>query len=185
MELAVSRQAIAVLRDSDKLLPLDREQPVTLVNTALRSACEHLGATSGIGPNQTDAAFDLFAAAIRSRSREVTILGAEDILKGSRPVPGNAVIAVTENHPLPGMDFDQSAKFEVLKALDSSLNGRFMVFALRDPYELEQLAFIRNYVCAFSSRACAADAAAEILFGEAYASGDSPVSVAGTNVHAR
>lgn len=110
------------------------------------------------------------------------LLTAEAVLDGVRPAAGSVVIAVTENHPLPGMDFDQSAKADVLRALDTSLNGQFTVVALRDPYELEQLSFIRNYACAFSSRACAAEAAAELVFGETRAPGVSPVSVPGADV---
>lgn len=65
VELAVARDALAVIRNADALLPISKGQPVTLVNTALRSAYAHLGETRGIGPNQTDAAFDLFAAAVQ------------------------------------------------------------------------------------------------------------------------
>ncbi len=184
VELAVSRDAMAVIRDADRLLPFAKDRPLTLVNTALRSAYDHLGKTRGIGPNQTDAAFDLFTAAVKRRVPGATILSAEDVLNGVRPAPGSAVIAVTENHPLPGIDFDQSAKLNVLQALDAGLDGKIMVVALRDPYDLEQLSFVRNYVCAFSSRACAAEAAAELVFGETRAPGTSPVSIAGADVFA-
>ena len=185
VEVAVSRDALAVIRAADALLPFAKDRPLTLVNTALRAAYEHLGETRGIGPNQTDAAFDLFTAAVQRRAPGAFILSAEDVLNGVCPAPGSAVIAVTENHPLPGTDFDQSAKHDVLRALDENVNGKFVIVALRDPYELEDLPFIRNYVCAFSSRACAAEAAAELVFGETRAPGMSPVSIPGAGTAAQ
>ncbi len=180
--LAVARDALALLRDDDALLPLAAGAPVTIVNTALRSAYANLGSMRGIGPNQTDAAYDLFAAAARRRSPGAVLLGAEDVLAGARPMGDGLVVAVTENYPLPGMDFDQSARLDVLRALNTHTSGRFMVVALRDPYELADLPFVRNYLCAFSSRACAAEAAAQLVFGETRAPGVSPVSVPGADI---
>ncbi|MEA2026748.1 MAG: glycoside hydrolase family 3 protein, partial [Chloroflexota bacterium] len=59
IELSCARAAVAVERGSLELLPTHPGKPLTVVNTTLRSAYDILGATRGIGPNQTDAAFDL------------------------------------------------------------------------------------------------------------------------------
>ncbi len=106
------------------------------------------------------------------------------MLDGARPAADDIVVAVTENHPLPGADFDQSSKRPVLDALLAE--GRHLqVVALRDPYELADLTDVPYYLCAFSSRWCSAEAAAEVLFGEVEARGASPVSVPGTTIEAR
>lgn len=184
IELTAARRALSIERGSLELLPARRGAPITVVNTALRSAYDILGSTRGIGPNQTDAAFDLFVAAVEERSPGARILSAEEVLAGARPSNDGLVIAVTENHPLPGVDFDQSAKHAVLQTL---LDGGHLVqvVALRDPYELAAMPFVHDYLCAFGSRWCSAVAAAELVFGEIEASGASPVSVPGAGIEAR
>jgi beta-N-acetylhexosaminidase len=184
IELSCARAALAILRGSSDLLPSRPGAPLTLVNTSLRSAYDILGATRGIGPNQTDAAFDLFVDAARARSPEAHVLSAEDVLAGQRPSHDDLAVAVTENHPLPGTDFDQSVKHDVLRGLIDG-GGPVQVIALRDPYELSDMSFVRDYVCAFGSRWCSAHAAAELLFGEVEAHGATPVSVPGTGIRAR
>jgi beta-N-acetylhexosaminidase len=183
VELAAARDSVAVLRGGAPL-PLNPAGGLTLVNTTRRDAYAVLGATRGIGPNQTDAAFDLFVTAVRHRAPEVRLMAAEDVLVGARPPDDGVVVAVTENHPLPGADFDVSARSDVLRALHEG--GRpVIVVALRDPYELPELPFVEHYVCTFGPRWCSAEAAAAVLFGEIPARGGSPVSVPGTGIRAR
>jgi beta-N-acetylhexosaminidase len=183
-ELEAARAAVSILRGSLELLPVRPGDPLTLVNTTARSAYRVLGATRGIGPNQTDAAFDLLVAAVRERTAQAQVLSAEQVLAGERPSHQGLVVAVTENHPLPGVDFDRSTAVEVLRAL--SEGGHLVqVVALRDPYELADLPFIGDYLCAFGPRPCSAQAAAEVLFGEVAARGASPVSIPGTGIGAR
>ena len=183
VELAAARDAVAVLRGGG-LLPVPRSSRLTLVNTTKRDAYGVLGATRGIGPNQTDAAFDLFVTAVRHRMPEARLVAAEDVLAGARPAADEVVVAVTENHPLPGADFDVSARTDVLRALHES-GHEVIVVALRDPYELSELPFVEHYVCTFGSRWCSADAAAAVLFGEIEARGASSVSIPGTGIEAR
>jgi beta-N-acetylhexosaminidase len=183
VELAAARDAIAVLRGTADRLPIRPGTPLALVNTTRREAYAVLGATRGIGPNQTDAAFDLFAEAVGKRVPDVVVLSAEDVLARARPPADGLVIAVTENHPLPGADFDQAAKGLVLAALEEA-GVTPLVVALRDPYELGGLPSVRDYVCAFGSRWCSAVAAAEFLFGDIEARGASPVSVPAAGVTA-
>jgi beta-N-acetylhexosaminidase len=184
VELDAARAAMAILRGSLELLPVHPGAPLTLVNTTARSAYDVLGATRGIGPNQTDAAFDLFLASVRQRTPGVTVLSAEQVLAGERPGHQGLVVAVTENHPLPGIDFDRSIAVDVLRALTAG-GHLVQVMALRDPYELTELPFVEDYLCAFGPRRCSAQAAAEVLFGEATARGASPVSVPGAGIEAR
>jgi len=184
VELGAARAADTMLRGTGDLLPVSRDEPPTLVNTTRREAYDILGSTRGIGPNQTDPAFDLFAEAVQRRAPEARVVSAEDVLMGSIPGGDGLLVAVTENHPLPGVDFDTDVREGVIDALQSG-GDRVLVVALRDPYDLGELEEVSDYLCTFSPRWCSAEAAAEILFGEAEAAGSSPVSVPGTDVEAR
>jgi len=184
IESRAARRAISVLRDrSGALLPLDPEAPVTLVNTTKRGAYDVLTKTRGIGPNQATPAFDVFAASLCERCSELTLVPAEEFSVEALPTAG-AIIAVTENYTLPGMDFDGSPQIEIVRSLQEAAGARLIVVALRDPYELANLPETGTYICSFSFRPCAAQAAAELLLGGYDASGRSPVSVPGTDVQA-
>jgi beta-N-acetylhexosaminidase len=183
VEVRAAQAAVAALRGVTDLLPLEAGAHLTLVNTTRRAAYEVLGATRGIGPNQTDPAFDLLVEAVRRRSPDVRVVPAEDVLLGRLPGDG-PIVAVTENHPLPGVDFDTSVRRGILDALRAGAE-RVLVVALRDPYELVELPDVTDYLCAFGPRWCSAEAVAAVLFGEAEPAGASPVSVPGTDVRAR
>ena len=114
---------------------------------------------------------------------DLQIVAAEDFIVGASPANG-VIVAVTENYTLPGMDFDQSRQAEIIRSLHESAGGRLVVVALRDPYELADFPEIGTYVCGFSFRPCAGQAAVEVLLGEAEARGRSPVSVPGTEIQA-
>lgn len=179
VELEAARNGVAILRDKHGRVPLPTGQPVVLVNTTVRTAYEPLGNTRGIGPNQTIPAFDFFAQAMSKRRKLHQILAAEDILNGTVPELSEdvVVVAVTENYPLPGIDFDQRSQPEVIRRLMAIASKQLIVVALRDSYELAALPDVPAYVCAFSFRPCSAEAAAQVLCGEAPASGHTPVSV--------
>jgi beta-N-acetylhexosaminidase len=183
VELTVARHAVALLRDRAGHIPLAADAPLTLVNTTLRRSYAGLGATRGIGPNQTIPAFDTFAAAMGVAFPQAGSLPAEDVLAGALP-PTGLIVAVTENYPLPGTDFPQDSQREVIARLHSAAPDRLVVVALRDPYELESLPDVGTYLCSFSFRPCAAQAAAEVLAGKGPPAGRSPVSVPGTDVTA-
>ena len=181
VELDVARRAVSVLRDREGLLPLRPSAPITLVNTTERSAYEVLTQTRGIGPNPAIAAFDVFAQTLAAKCRELRIVAAEDYAAGAIAAE-SLVVAVSENYTLPGMDFDQSRQAEIIRSLHQSAGERLVVVALRDPYELADFPEIGTYICSFSFRPCAAQAAAEVLLGETEARGRSPVSVPGTEL---
>ncbi len=183
VELELSRRAVSILRDNNGLLPLDPAAPITLVNTTERSAYDVLTQTRGIGPNQATAAFDVFADSMRARCAQLSVTAAEDFSLADLPDEG-LIIAVTENYTLPGMDFQGARQAEIVSALHEAAGGRLIVVGLRDPYELANFPDIDSYLCAFSFRPCAAQAAADALLGECEASGRSPVSVPGTELEA-
>jgi beta-N-acetylhexosaminidase len=183
VETTVSRHAVAVMRDVQLHIPLNRSGQITLVNTTTRKSYDSLGAVRGIGPNQTTSAFDYFADALQQRYPTVTRMAAEEILGGAFPSDG-VIVAVTENYPLPGMDFDRESQPLVIQQLHERARDRLVVVGLRDPYELVELPPLQTYVCAFSFRPASARAAVEVLSGEVAASGRTPVSIPGTEFQA-
>lgn len=178
VELDVSRQAVAVLRGDFQ--PLVAGSPLVLVNATARAAYAPIDQTRGIGPNQSIPAFDHFRTAVERYTPGVTVLSAEAVLGGASIPAGVPIVAVTENYPLPGMDFDQSTQAAVIQRLAAQADRPVIVAALRDPYELVNLPANIVYLCAFSFRPSAAQAAADVLFGDSPVQGRSPVSVGGT-----
>lgn len=181
LELDVARRAVSIVRDRHGLIPVDPAAPITLVNSTERSAYAVLTRTRGIGPNQARPAFDVFAEAMRARCDRLRLVAAEDFSVAGLPDAG-LIIAVTESYTLPGMDFDRSRQAEIVSALHEAAGERLIVIGLRDPYELAHFPEIDSYLCAFSFRPCAAQAAADALLGKCEAKGRSPVSVPGTDV---
>ena len=183
IELDVSRQAVGVIRNRHRLVPINPSAPLTIVNTTQRSAYDVLTKTRGIGPNQAAAAFDVFAEAMRQACASVNVVAAEELRMDALP-PQGLVVAVTENYTLPGLDFDQSLQPSLVRTLHEAVGERLIVLGLRDPYELADFPDIGTYVCSFSFRPCAARAAADVLLGRVEASGRTPVSVPGTELTA-
>jgi len=111
------------------------------------------------------------------------IIPAETVLAGNfaSVVAGDKpIIAVTENYPLPGVDFEQSSQITVIKQLAAQAKDRLIVVALRDPYELAEVPDLNSYLCAFSFRPSSAQAAADVLSGAIQPLGATPVSIPNT-----
>ena len=184
VELDVARRAVTVLRNRNRLVPIQSTAPLLLVNATRRSAYTALTRTRGIGPNQATPAFDVFAAALQQACPQLEIIGAEDFTEAKIPASG-IIIAVTENYTLPGIDFDQSTQVKLVKHLHRLAADRLIVIALRDPYELANFPEIATYVCSYSFRASAAQAAADILLGRIAPRGHTPVTVPDTELAAK
>lgn len=184
LELDVARHAVSVLRDQHQLLPIDPKAKILLVNTTRRSAYDVLTSTRGIGPNQATPAFDVFAAALRQAGPQVQIVGADDFTEAHIPDHG-IIIAVTENYTLPGLDFDQSMQVRLVSDLHRLAGDRLIVAALRDPYELSNFPEIAAYVCSYSFRPSAAQAAVDVLLGRIEPRGQTPVTVPNTELIAK
>ncbi|MCC6612993.1 MAG: glycosyl hydrolase family 3 [Anaerolineae bacterium] len=187
-EREIARHAVSLVRGAADALPISTERKVVVVNTTRRGAYAILDATRGIGPNQAIPAFDHFVAEMERVYPHLRVIDAAESIDLDNAAAGIAddetVIAVTENYPMPGMDFDKTGQAEIANALGRALGPRLIVVALRDPYELSALPDVQTYVCAFSFRMCAAQAAVDVLSGAVAAQGQSPVSVPGTDVAA-
>ncbi|MHB8629900.1 MAG: glycoside hydrolase family 3 protein [Aggregatilineales bacterium] len=185
VELDVSRHAVAILRNKHNLVPIADDTSVTIINTTLRSSYAQLGATRGIGPNQTLPAFDSFVEVVRGKFRNIKVFSAETILSENIVFDvAERIIAVTENYPLPGMDFDQASQLQILRTLSEQYREHLIVAALRDPYELSSLPDVDTYVCAFSFRPSAVQAIAGVLSGEYTATGKTPLTLPNTEFQA-
>lgn len=183
--LDVSRRAVGVLRAAPGALPISPDAPVVLINATQRTGYAALGATRGIGPSQTTPAFDLFASACIDIAEDVTIIPARSVTLGEfdpAEAEGAQVVAVTENYPLPGMDFERQSQPAVIARLLEIFGSHLIVVALGDPYELASYPDVATYLCAFSFRPPAARAAAEALFGQIEPRGKSPVSIPGVSL---
>jgi beta-N-acetylhexosaminidase len=178
VELNAARAAVVIVRDKADALTLPADARYVIVNTTPRAAYAVLTQTRGIGPNVTTPAFDLFARALMTLCPNGQVVELDDPvwsddLKAWRD---QIVIAVTENYTLPGMDFDQTTQAPTIgRLLDAGIAP--IVVGLRDPYELTNPIFdrVKTYVCAYSFRPSAAQAAAEVIAGVIAARGTPPV----------
>jgi beta-N-acetylhexosaminidase len=177
---AAAAAGVTLLGDPDGPLPLSPSAPLAVVNTTSAGAYAVLARTRGIGPNQATSAFAAFGQALRLRAPGAVVLAAEEAFSLDGAVsallpPAGVVIAVTENYPLPGEDFDAAAQIPRLRRLIEAVGPRLVIVALRDPYDLPQLAPLPPCLCTCSFRPEAAAAAVAVVFGEAPAPGRLPV----------
>ncbi|WP_299380937.1 glycoside hydrolase family 3 N-terminal domain-containing protein [uncultured Kiloniella sp.] len=158
-------KAIRVVRDRDDLLPLKGK--VKLIGLSGAEAHQMVINTRGIGPNDPQAAFDVLCEELKSSSVDVEILSEPDLqdyLIGKEHFDeGDIILAVSEDYPLPGMDYDVDFQKERLNQLIHITKGKMVVCALRSDYELRSHPDLSTYVAAYSSRACAARAMARFI----------------------
>lgn len=181
VETTVAGAAVTLIRDTSHLWPLSKEEPFVLINATPLPAYEILTQTRGIGPNQNQPAFEAFKDALLARNAEVTFFRYEQI-QGLSSLPklildAKLVLVVTEDYTLPGVDFDTASQKMLVKRLSEHIGDRMIVIGLRTPYELAEYPNVSTYVCTFSSRPCAAIAAARAALGQIVTKGQAPVSV--------
>jgi beta-N-acetylhexosaminidase len=183
--LDAARAAVTLVRNTGKRLPLPAAARVALVNATPRASYARMGpeSTRGIGPNQSTPAFDSFVTAMRDARPDMDVVPFE-AFAGAARLPAalttaDLVLAVTENYPLPGFDFDTRDQRALVQRLVRELGDKLVVIALRDPYELADFPDVSTYLCTCSSRKCAALAAAEVVLGRTAPRGHMPVSVPG------
>jgi beta-N-acetylhexosaminidase len=183
VERAAAEKLVAVVRSAPGAWPVAGASRLALVQTAPAEEYGILTATRGIGPNQAEPAFEAFLAALREARPDLRVLtrdqaahpdGIDALAKEC-----DAVIALTEDYPLPGVDFDTARQRELVTRLASVLGKKLIVVALRTPYELPEYPGVATYVCTCSSRPCAARAAARAACGIIRARGRLPVSAGG------
>lgn len=160
---AAAMAGVRVLRDELKLLPLHRDMRIALVNATPRSAYTNLINVRGIGPNQKEAAFDGFVQEFLRFHSSAQVYEHEDRPNFSS---FDRILLVTENHPLPGEDFDTTAQHVLLRNLLQHVRDKLVVIGLRSPGELVHFPELPCYLSAHSGRTVSARMAARFLAGE-------------------
>ncbi len=177
-ELEAAASAVSLIHQQTELIPLQPSRRAVLVNATPRPSYAILGQTRGIGPNQTTPAFDIFAERLLAEHPDIQVF--DHIESAAVPAAldqAEVILVVTENFPIPGVDFNTHDQKTLVKRLASVAGDRMAVIALRNPYELADIEGFDTYLCAFSSRPCAAQAAADVVLGKTSARGKSPVSI--------
>ncbi len=166
-ESIAAHHGIQVFRDRKNILPL-RSGAIAIVNTTARSSYGNIVNHRGIGPNQSIPAFDSFSTAFRNMMETVDIYAYREVAKLlDHADQYTAIIAVSEDYPLPGEDFEKSSQKSCIEQLIASCKDKLILLALRSPYELDNYPELHCYISTFSSRSCSAIAAAEYITGKA------------------
>lgn len=182
VEEKVCSRMICAMRNSHECWPISSDSNVALVRVVPTSAYSILTSTRGIGPNQKESAFDAF------RGHFITLHTATHVIDfyiGSDDVPidlsalekFDVILAVTEDYPLPGVDFDTISQKKAILSLLERFGCKLVVVGLRTPYELKEYLKVKTYICSYSSRPCAAKAAAYAAVGILDTVGISPVEL--------
>ena len=181
IESEAARRGFVMLQRG--LWPLPSSGTILCVNSTPPGAYANLMNPRGIGPNQEKPAFESFRETLEklddSHGRfeflnyEETRGGADERLNRAA-----AVVAVTEDYPLPGEDFNVAEQQHLVAALAARFAPKMVILGLRSSYELDRYPRDITYLCSYSSRSCSAIEAAKILAaGETVFTGEAPVSV--------
>lgn len=183
IEAQAAEAGVTLVRDERHLLDGIEKRHLVVVGATPRKAYDILTHTRGIGPNQNQAAFDVFRGELSKYLPQTTFIGTEELIAG-QPLPieirnAEVVIAVTEDYPLPGVDFDTASQKELIQRLIPIIGEKLIVIALRPPYDLSGFGNkLGAYLTTCSSRPCAANAAAKVVAGYVTCRGSLPVSIA-------
>jgi beta-N-acetylhexosaminidase len=175
-----ARNAITLVENSSKLIPLDVDKKYTIINATPRSSYAKLMNPRGIGPNQKLSAFDTFKEEIAKHLKEVKFLKSEDLTGEAdfeKLTDDSTVIVVTEDYPLPGEDFEKTEQQKLVNKLISIYKNNLIIVGLRSPYEVMNYRGVECYISAISSRTCSAKAMSEALMGKFELSGRLPVTI--------
>lgn len=161
-----AREAIKVLRNRANLWPLETDA-FTLVGASNPAMHQRVIDTRGIGPNEPHAAYEVFKQELTKSNGNFVEVG-YDLLEtllapDSRARIKLPLVIVTEDYPLPGLDYDAEQQAEIVQRAVEKFGGSVMVIALRSDYELKRFPKLSSYICAYSSRACSARAAAQFF----------------------
>lgn len=163
----VAEKAIKVLNNSANKWPL-RGDNFVLIGASNPELHKAVVSTRGIGPNEPVAAYSVFKSELEKNQCAFTEVAYEHIsvFLGAERLIKTPVIIVTEDYPLPGSDYDADKQAHIVRRAIEKFSDDVIVIALRSHYELQQFSQVATYVCAYSSRACSARAAArELLNG--------------------
>jgi beta-N-acetylhexosaminidase len=173
---------VTLVRDAKGLMSKIKTGRLALIQATPQKAYEILTRTRGIGPNQGQPAFDAFRDEFAGLIPDMITFTSEEITaEGPLPeglVSADLIVVVTEDYPLPGVDFDTLSQKQVVKRLIAGYGDKMIVVGLRPPYEFADFSGLGTYLTTCSSRLCAARAAARALAGVIPCRGVLPVGLA-------
>ena len=163
-EQRIAKSAVRLLKNQNQAIPLKNGKSLALLNATPKSAYRNLLNVRGIGPNQAEPAFEAFAALFCKQRPETAVLDFDQNLQNLEEALSSydAIIVVTEDHPLPGEDFEKTRQIQRVQQLlqNKTLCDRLIILALRSPYDLLEFGAAQCYISAHSGRSCSAKAAA-------------------------
>lgn len=177
IENYAAEAALTLVRNKQDCWPLKHPESAVFINATPRGAYSKLMNSRGIGPNQAKPAFDCFKEEIKSHSPHARFYDQEEIENNISELDEAAtIIAITEDYPLPGEDFDRADQVTTVQTLIARYRHRVILIGLRSAYELKDYPDLLTYFCAHSSRDCSARAAAKAVLGMVAPKGVLPVT---------
>lgn len=163
----IARRAIRIVRNKKGLWPVGKQEFILM--GASNPECHNVVINSrGIGPNEPEAAIDVFRRELESNDAafiEVPYDNIDDYFeKGEAGI--QPIIFVTEDYPLPGVDYDTQNQMKIIARALKIFGDRVIVVAFRTDYELRKYKDINTYICAYSSRSVSARAMARFLLDD-------------------
>lgn len=159
----ISDQCVQVLQKS--LWPLPKAGTRICINAAPETAYRFLINARGIGPNQKKTAYEYFKETLEKSGENFIYLNHNEALAGNEDQfkRAEAILIVTEDYPLPGEDFPKAEQEKLAQKLAAKYAEKTVIVGLRSPYEIKLYPKNVTYLCAFSSRGCAAKSAAKAI----------------------
>ncbi len=137
------------------------EDTIYLVNATPTNAYSNLMNPRGIGPNQAVGGYYYFVDELKQNHKAVIEVNVDELPKDNKI----QIVVVTENHPLPGEDFEQVEAQKVVNKI-LAIHDEAVVVALRSPYDLLNYGNVKNYLCSHSPRPESAKSAVKVLLGK-------------------
>ena len=159
----ISDQCVQVLQKG--LWPLPKAGTRICINAAPETAYRSLINARGIGPNQKKTAYEYFKETLEKSGENFIYLNHNEALAGNedRFKRAEAILIVTEDYPLPGEDFPKTEQEKLAQKLATKYAEKTVIVGLRSPYEIKLYPKNVTYLCAFSSRGCAAKSSAKAI----------------------
>ncbi len=164
-EVYVSSKAIKIMRGNTSDIYLPENKKILVINTITDSKYHLLTQSRGIGPNQSTPVYETFVECLQEKRKDVTSIRCDDIdINNGFPkilYDSDIILVVAEDYQIPATVFygDKEGKF--IASIVDTFPEKTIVIAFTDSQDIEDYPNVRTYVCAFSSRPCAARAMAE------------------------
>ena len=148
------------------------------LNSTPRCAYGIITNPRGIGPNQTEPAYDALRRSLRAAGCEVKFLEMHEAKSQSEVlVNSKLILLVTEDYPLPGEDMEKKQQQKFVQQCLQKYREKCVILGLRSPYEVLEYQGRLTYLCSYSSRTCSADAVAKLLIDGGFPKGANHISL--------